>query len=158
MNTISIKVSGLSLCVILASGTAQSEVAKEAWVARYNGPGNSKDNTQALAVDAAGNACVTGFSDGGDGNYDFATVKYDGSGNQAWVARYDGESHGRDAWLRGGRAVCRKSQTPPISRRFPAHPDRNQLYTSRSLASVLSVRHSFTADSDPMALPWKNNA
>ena len=61
------------LCMVLALGTAQAEVAKEVWVARYNGPVNGKDNAQALTVDATGNAYVTGFSDSGGGNYDYAT-------------------------------------------------------------------------------------
>lgn len=99
MSTISMKVSGLGLCVILTVGAAQAEVAEEAWVTRYKGPGSGKDNAQALAVDAAGNAYVTGFSDSGGGNYDFATVKYDGNGNQVWVARYDGDAQGPD-WVR----------------------------------------------------------
>lgn len=99
MNTIIMRGSIVSLCLILASGAAQAEVAKEAWVASYNGPGNGKDNPQALTVDAAGNAYVTGFSDSGGGNYDYATVKYNGDGNQVWVARYDGESQGAD-WVK----------------------------------------------------------
>jgi len=99
MNTIIMSGSIVSLCLILASGAAQAEVAKEAWVASYNGPGNGKDNPQALTVDAAGNAYVTGFSDSGGGNYDYATVKYNGDGNQVWVARYDGESQGAD-WVK----------------------------------------------------------
>ena len=76
-----------------------AETAQEAWVARYNGPGNGKDNAVALAIDGAGSAYVTGFSDGGGGNYDFATIKYDGEGKQVWVARYDADAHGAD-WAR----------------------------------------------------------
>ena len=99
MNTIFMRGSGLGLCMTLALGAAQAEVAKEAWVARYNGPGSGKDNVQALTVDAARNAYVTGFSDSGGGNYDFATVKYDADGNEVWVARYDGKSQGAD-WVK----------------------------------------------------------
>jgi hypothetical protein len=99
MNTIFMRGSGVGLCMALALGAAQAEVAKEAWVARYNGPGSGKDNVQALTVDAAGNAYVTGFSDSGGGDYDFATVKYDADGNEVWVARYDGKSQGAD-WVK----------------------------------------------------------
>lgn len=99
MNTSLMRVSSLGVCTVLVLGAAQAEVANEAWVARYNGPGNGKDNAQALAVDAPGNAYVTGFSDSGGGNYDFATVKYDGNGSQVWVARYDGKSRGAD-WVK----------------------------------------------------------
>jgi hypothetical protein len=72
---------------------APSDGVYEAWVARYNGPGNGFDYALALAVDAQGNVYVTGYS-WGSGTQDYATIKYDPSGNQEWVARYDGR--GRD--------------------------------------------------------------
>src|SRR6266496_788844 len=57
----------------------------EAWVARYNGPGYS-DNANAVAIDALGNVYVTGASVGSSFDYDYATIKYDTSGRQQWVA------------------------------------------------------------------------
>ncbi|UOQ68923.1 T9SS type A sorting domain-containing protein [Hymenobacter volaticus] len=62
------------------------------WQARYNGPDNSYDEARAVALDAAGNAYVTGLSYNNDGTNDYATVKYaaQGSGEELWAARYDG--------------------------------------------------------------------
>nr|MBA3726504.1 hypothetical protein [Armatimonadota bacterium] len=51
----------------------------------------------ALAVDAAGNVYVTGFSNGAGGfPNDYATIKYDSNGNQLWVARYNGPGNSSD--------------------------------------------------------------
>src|SRR5438093_13547788 len=61
----------------------------EEWVARYDGPANTDDWPNALAVDASGNVYVTGYSIGVGTFYDYATVKYSPSGTQAWVARYN---------------------------------------------------------------------
>jgi len=66
------------------------------WVARYDGPASYTDITYALAVDGSGNVYVTGYSDGGNTDADYATVKYDSDGNQLWVARYDGPASGDD--------------------------------------------------------------
>ncbi len=62
----------------------------ELWAARYNGPGNADDSATALAVDAAGNVYVTGLSTGSGTFGEYATVKYDASGTELWVARYNG--------------------------------------------------------------------
>ena len=66
------------------------------WEAHYNGPGNATDRATALAVDAAGNVYVTGYSIGSSTSEDYATVKYDANGNQLWEARYNGPGNSRD--------------------------------------------------------------
>jgi hypothetical protein len=73
----------------------------ELWAASYNGPANEKDLAFDVTVDIHGNVYVTGQSDGGGTEIDLATVKYDSSGNEVWVRRYDGSAHGDDR----GRAV-----------------------------------------------------
>jgi len=59
------------------------------WVQRYDGP-SLEDRAKSIAVDAAGNVYVTGFSEGTGTYDDYATIKYNSSGLQLWVARYNG--------------------------------------------------------------------
>lgn len=66
------------------------------WAARYHGPGTASARAFAIAVDCAGNVYVTGSSDGGASGFDYATVAYDSSGNQLWVARYNGPGNSAD--------------------------------------------------------------
>jgi Beta-propeller repeat len=66
---------------------------QQLWVARYNGPpGNGPDAATAIALDGSGNVYVTGYSSRTNftyNDYGYATIKYDSSGQQQWVARYD---------------------------------------------------------------------
>ena len=66
------------------------------WAASYNGPGNYWDGARSLAVDNSGNVYITGFSEGLDSTFDYATIKYDSRGNELWVARYNGPGNGWD--------------------------------------------------------------
>ncbi len=60
------------------------------WAAQYNGSNNGDDYAHAIAVDINGNVYVTGQAAGGPGGYEYATVKYNSSGVQQWVAIYNG--------------------------------------------------------------------
>ncbi|MEO5804713.1 MAG: SBBP repeat-containing protein, partial [Verrucomicrobiota bacterium] len=57
------------------------------WTNLYNGPGNSDDYAQAVAVDGSGNVVVTGQSTGIGSSYDFATLKYPAIPPSLTVAR-----------------------------------------------------------------------
>jgi hypothetical protein len=64
-----------------------------AWIRRYDGPISGQDQAHAIVIDDSGNIYVTGWSEqstGPDYNEDYATIKYDSSGNELWVQRYNG--------------------------------------------------------------------
>src|SRR6266498_1812184 len=94
----------LVLVSLLLLGTSQSQIplalapgpVQEAWVARYNGPGNLDDGGHAIAGDSSGNVYVTGGSHGSGTDLDYATIKYTSAGQQQWVARYNGLASGWD--------------------------------------------------------------
>ena len=66
------------------------------WVQRYNGPSNSSDNGKSIACDSLGNVYVTGYSIGNGTSNDYATIKYNSSGIQQWVNRYNGTGNSTD--------------------------------------------------------------
>ncbi|MEO0091809.1 MAG: SBBP repeat-containing protein [candidate division WOR-3 bacterium] len=66
------------------------------WIQRYNGTGNNWDEPYAIAVDALSNVYVTGESMGSGTDSDILTIKYNSSGNQIWVQRYDGPDNSYD--------------------------------------------------------------
>ncbi|MFA5033978.1 MAG: SBBP repeat-containing protein, partial [bacterium] len=63
----------------------------EMWVARYDRVGYPYfDHAYAMAVDDSGNVYVTGSSMDTTAYPDYATIKYNSSGDTVWVRRYDG--------------------------------------------------------------------
>ena len=66
------------------------------WVKRYNGPGNSSDAARSLSLDGSGNIYVTGASGGSGTGNDYSTIKYNSSGVQQWVVRYNGSGNSSD--------------------------------------------------------------
>ncbi len=81
---------------------AYDSMGNQLWLARYNGPGNGRDMAYAIDTDNAGNVYVTGGSYGNGTYFDYATIAYDPSGNQLWLARYDGPANYYDY----GRAIA----------------------------------------------------
>ncbi len=67
------------------------------WVRRYGGRELGYDQARAIAVDANGNVYVTGKSEGVGSSYDYATIKYNSSGDSLWVNRFNGTDNSLDA-------------------------------------------------------------
>ncbi len=66
------------------------------WMQTYNGPGNGNDYGNAIALDNTGNVYITGGSDSPSFYIDYVTIKYNESGTQQWVSRYNGPGNGDD--------------------------------------------------------------
>jgi len=68
------------------------------WIKTYDGPGNNNDIANSMTMDNGGNIYVTGWSRSGSnfGTEDFSTVKYNPSGEQKWVVRYNSIGNNED--------------------------------------------------------------
>ena len=66
------------------------------WQARYASTTKDNDEAYAIAVDGGSNVYVTGYINGVSPSWDIATIKYNSSGAQQWVEKYDGPGHGND--------------------------------------------------------------
>jgi uncharacterized delta-60 repeat protein len=94
---IAVDASGNVYVIVTSNGNGTSEYVtikynssgQEQWVELYNGTGNSYDDAYSLAIDESGNVYVTGKSTGNNSDYDCATIKYNSSGTQQWVAIYN---------------------------------------------------------------------
>jgi len=90
-----------------------SATGQQLWVASYEGTGGVDDDSYSLAVSADGlEVLVTGDSTGNGTNHDYATLAYDAqTGQQLWLARYDGSPYGDDA-------ACCLAVGPDLSKVF----------------------------------------
>ncbi|MDD5571344.1 MAG: T9SS type A sorting domain-containing protein, partial [Bacteroidales bacterium] len=69
------------------------------WLRKYNSPANESDKAWGIDIDIFGDVYVTGESDSDPSlvsNDDFCTVKYNASGVQQWVQRYNGTGNKTD--------------------------------------------------------------
>lgn len=122
---------------------------RQAWVARYDGPGNGRDLAYAIAVDAESNVYVTGTSEAAKSSltgYDFATIKYGKDGERLWTARYDNQ-HRYDAgnkivmdargsvYVTGTSAAERPSGGVPEYVTIKYDNNGNQLWAARAKAA-----------------------
>ena len=138
-----------------AAGT--SGPVQEAWVARYDGQGSSYDATVDVALDAAGNAYVTGYSLGNSG-YDYLTIKYSATGQLVWEARYSGTSTGDDVPTSLAVDAAGNVYVTGSSQGQGSSYDYATLKYSPSGQQLWVARHNGTGNSDDLAADIALNA
>lgn len=67
-----------------------NNIGIQQWTSVYNGPGNSIDASTQIKLDNNFNVYISGHSYGSGTDLDIATIKYNNSGVQQWVSRYNG--------------------------------------------------------------------
>jgi hypothetical protein len=121
------------------------------WTNRYNGPANSDDGPQAIAVDSSGNVFVTGASSGGSSR-DYATVAYSNAGALLWTRRYNGPANGDD-WA---YAIAVDSNGNVFVTGESGYGSHSDYVTIKYSSSVSPTRLDFQLLSNELVLSWTN--
>jgi len=67
------------------------------WSDSYNSPSNNYDEATDITIDASGNVYACGSSYSSTSNYDFLTVRYDGTtGTRVWSTKFNGTANNTD--------------------------------------------------------------
>jgi hypothetical protein len=122
----------LAALLCLLPALTRAETAVQAWVQRYNGPGNGNDNANALAVDGSNNVIVTGYSTVSGGYYDYTTIKYSSAGMPLWTNRYNGRWNSNDS----ARALAVDSSNDVIVTGFSYESGSTSDYTTIKYSSA----------------------
>ncbi len=82
----------------LGSWSPASAQVQQAWVAQYPGAIGINNHAAALKVDGAANVYITGvlYASTDASSADYATLKYDATGNLLWIRRYNGSGDSFD--------------------------------------------------------------
>lgn len=138
----------------------------EKWVQRYNGPSNGDDEARGTAVDKSGNVYVVGTSWQSGAETDIVTIKYDSSGNQKWVYRYNGPFSGSDGGVDitvnsdgdvyvTGHSIDYTSSYDIVTIKFVSHQrgdlDGDEILTLNDIALQLNCVFLGTGDCPPSA-------
>ncbi|MBK9330931.1 MAG: SBBP repeat-containing protein [Ignavibacteria bacterium] len=98
-NTGNIFVTGESISALIGYDYATikyNQIGDSLWVNRFNGSANGDDISVSVKTDSLNNVYVTGSSIGTGTSEDYVTLKYNSSGIQQWLQRYNGIANGRD--------------------------------------------------------------
>jgi hypothetical protein len=104
------------------------------WTRAYNGPGDGDDFPSEIAVDGQGNVYITGESEGSSTDVDWATIKYNSSGVEQWVARQNGTADLYDA---GWGIAVDSSENVYVT---------GQIENSASNSDILTVKYNSNGD------------
>lgn len=66
------------------------------WIRKYNGTANDSDGPTGIVVSNRGDVYVTGYCKENGSEDDYVTLKYNSSGQELWVKKYNGEANGKD--------------------------------------------------------------
>jgi len=79
---------------LIFASLLSAQVTQE-WARKYTG-NSVRAEAHAMAVDTSGNVYVTGYYYDSTGVMDFVTIKYNSSGTQQWVQKYNGPGNDDD--------------------------------------------------------------
>lgn len=71
--------------------TKYDHQGRQLWEAKYDSPNGRENAATAMVVDSRGCVYVTGYSYGGETDFDFVTLKYGPDGHLQWETRYQGK-------------------------------------------------------------------
>jgi hypothetical protein len=77
------------LVMLLPTPGTGTPASTRAWIELFDGSAGTSDLIMRIAADSSGGVYVAGTTNCDTSNEDWATVKYDRSGNKVWVAIYD---------------------------------------------------------------------
>ena len=86
----------ITYCLLLIFIITSDAQVTQQWVKIYDGPTTGVDIARSIAVDRFGNVIVSGESHNGSLSFDYATIKYNLTGTQQWVSRYNSGDNGPD--------------------------------------------------------------